>query len=106
MIDDVQLRRYPEAYETLWHQAWMKGVEQAKQGLRATLIVKHPETQVLLVNFDKDIMQLIRETKVMLRLNVAVPESARMVGSRARVDTRSHAVNSYSVTQKLEIGEK
>ena len=29
-------------YETMWHQAWMKGVEKSKAGLRATLIVRHP----------------------------------------------------------------
>jgi hypothetical protein len=33
----------------------------------------------LLVNFDKEIMQLIRETKYMQRFHVPVPESAMMV---------------------------
>ena len=66
-------------FETLWYQAWTRGIERSKAGLRATLIVKHPETKALLVNFDKDIMQLIRESKYMLRLDVEVPESARMV---------------------------
>jgi dynein heavy chain len=72
---------YIVAYEALWHQAWIQGVKQAKQGLRATLIVKDPKTHALLVNFDKDIMQLIREAKYMIRLNLVVPQSALMVGS-------------------------
>ena len=33
----------------------------------------------LLVNFDKSMMQLIRETKHLQRMGVAVPESARQV---------------------------
>ena len=66
-------------YETMWHQAWMKGVEKSKAGLRATLIVRHPGTGKLLVNFDKDIMRLIRESKFMLRLDVEVPTSAKLV---------------------------
>ena len=33
----------------------------------------------MLVNFDKEIMQLIRETKYMQRFGIAVPESAQMV---------------------------
>lgn len=33
----------------------------------------------MLVNFDKSMMQLIRETKYLQRMGVAVPESARQV---------------------------
>ncbi len=33
----------------------------------------------LLVNFDKAMMQLIRETKHLQRMGIAVPESARQV---------------------------
>ena len=33
----------------------------------------------LLVNFDKQIMQLMREAKAMQRMSIAVPENARMV---------------------------
>lgn len=33
----------------------------------------------MLVNFDKSMMQLIRETKHLQRMGVAVPESARQV---------------------------
>ena len=36
----------------------------------------------LLVNFDKDILQLLRETKQMSRLGLLVPESALMVQMR------------------------
>jgi Dynein heavy chain, N-terminal region 1 len=42
-------------------------------------MVQHPESGKLLVNFDKEIMQLIRETKYLQRNGVEVPESARMV---------------------------
>eukprot|EP00762_Andalucia_godoyi_P000483 ANDGO_03248.mRNA.1 Dynein gamma chain len=66
-------------FETLWHYAWMKSIETAKTGLQATLIVRHPETGRLFVNFDHEILQLIRETKWLLRLGVDVPESAKMV---------------------------
>lgn len=66
-------------YETLWHQAWLRSIESSKAGLQATLIVRHPETGKLLVNFDREIMQLMRETKFLQRLGVEVPESAKMV---------------------------
>ena len=47
-------------FETLYHQAWLKGIEQQKAGLQAPLLVRHPETGQLLVNLEKDVMQLIR----------------------------------------------
>jgi len=66
-------------FETLWHQAWIRSIEQCKAGLSAPLLVQHPETGKILVNFDKEIMQLIRETKYMQRFNIPVPEGAQMV---------------------------
>ena len=67
------------AFETLWLQAWIKSIESSKAGLQATLIVRHPETGALLVNFDKEIMQLMREAKYLQRMGIEVPESAKMV---------------------------
>ncbi len=54
-------------------------MEQCKAGLAAPLLVQHPETGRPLVNFDKEVMQLIRETKYMQRFGIDVPESALMV---------------------------
>ena len=66
-------------FETLWHYAWGKSVEAAKAGLQATLIIRHPENGHLYVNFDREILQLIRETKCLQRIGVDVPDSAKMV---------------------------
>lgn len=68
-------------FETLWHQAWVESIEASKAGLQATLIVRHPETGRLLVNFDREIMQLMREAKYLQRMGIegGIPESARMV---------------------------
>ncbi|MEW5318622.1 MAG: hypothetical protein WDW38_009830 [Sanguina aurantia] len=66
-------------FETLWHQAWIRNIDQCKAGLAAPLLVQHPETSRILVNFDKEIMQLVREAKYMQRFNIGIPESAQMV---------------------------
>ena len=66
-------------FETLWHYAWTKSIDSAKAGLNATLIIRHPENDKLYVNFDREIMQLIRETKCLQRIGVEVPDSAKMV---------------------------
>lgn len=67
-------------FETLWHQAWLQSIETCKKGLDASLLVQHPETGNLLVNFDKEIIKLIRETKYLQLCGVQVCARA---GARA-----------------------
>ena len=67
------------AFEYLWQEAWVKSLDQAKAGLQATLIIRHPDDGKLYVNFDKEILQLIREGKCLQRLGVALPEPALLV---------------------------
>jgi dynein heavy chain len=67
------------AYEYLWLQAWVDSVDKAKTGLQATLIIRHPEDGQLYVNFDKEILQLIREAKCLQRMGISIPESAQAV---------------------------
>ena len=66
-------------FETLWHLAWSKSIESSKAGLQATLIIRHPSNGKLYVNFDREILQLIRETKCLIRMDIEVPESAKIV---------------------------
>ncbi|CAM9244386.1 unnamed protein product [Chrysoparadoxa australica] len=66
------------AFEYLWYQAWVQSIEQAKAGLQATLIIRHPDDGKLYVNFDGEILQLIREAKCLDRMGVDIPESAKI----------------------------
>lgn len=67
-------------FEALWHQAWCASISTAKAGLQATLIVENPQNnQKLYANFDPEIVQLIRETKLLQWLGVKVPDEAKMV---------------------------
>lgn len=67
------------AFEYLWYQAWIQSIDTAKAGLQATLIIRHPEDQQLYVNFDQEILQLIREAKCLDRMGIVIPESAKIV---------------------------
>ena len=67
------------AFEYVWYEAWVKSIDTSRAGLNATLIVRHPENNRLLVNFDPELLQLIREAKCLQRLGLQIPESARMV---------------------------
>ncbi|KAI9206840.1 dynein heavy chain and region D6 of dynein motor-domain-containing protein [Polychytrium aggregatum] len=65
-------------FEVLWHKSWFSIVDQAKTGLQATLLVVDPDNN-LFVNFDPQIIQLIKETKYMQRLGLEVPDSVRNI---------------------------
>jgi dynein heavy chain len=66
-------------FEAHWHHAWCKSIVVAKSERQATLIVGHPRTGKLFVNFDREILQLVRETKCLQRIGIEGPESANMV---------------------------
>ena len=92
-------------FETLWQQAWSRSIEMSKAGLHATLLVRHPETGGLLVNFDREIMQLMREAKYLQRIGVEVPDSAKMV--LLQEEKFKHYFNelTYAVSQYEEVME-
>ncbi|KAH9599603.1 Dynein heavy chain [Trypanosoma melophagium] len=65
-------------FEAIWVDAWKRSIESSKSGLNATLLVRHEGR--LLVNFDVEIIQLIKETRaIMLLGDIDVPMSAKMV---------------------------
>lgn len=66
------------AFEFSWYKAWVQSIDEAKTGLQATLIIRHPEDGKLYVNFDQDIFQLIREAKCLNRMGIEIPESAKI----------------------------
>ena len=66
------------AFEFTWMNAWTKSIDQAKTGLQATLIIRHPDDNKLYVNFDRDIFQLIRESKCLDRMGIEIPERAKI----------------------------
>ena len=62
-----------------YYQQWVNEIERSKAALQATLIVRHEENKKLYVNFDLEIMQLIREAKCLDRQGIEIPESARII---------------------------
>ncbi|XP_048253391.1 dynein axonemal heavy chain 5-like isoform X2 [Haliotis rufescens] len=69
-------------FEVLYHRGWIRQVEAAKSGLHASLLVRHPETKELYVNFDSQILTMIRETECMSRLGLEIPPAARTMRAK------------------------
>ncbi|ESO89757.1 hypothetical protein LOTGIDRAFT_192667 [Lottia gigantea] len=67
-------------FEVLYHRGWIRQVEAIKSGLQASLLVQvvHPEStsKELFLNFDPQILSMIRETDCMGRLGLDIPPMA------------------------------
>ena len=63
-------------YEMLYHRAWIRQIEIILSGLHVSLIIKDLDTNEYFINFDPEIMVLIRETECMMRLNLEVTQEA------------------------------
>lgn len=54
-----------------------------QNGLHAPLLVRHPvHTDKLYVNFDHEILEVMREAKELQRMGLAVPEAALLLCSQ------------------------
>lgn len=66
----------------LYHRGWYRAVETARSGLNASLLVRHPETNQLFVNFDPQILELIQEARYLKKMQLDIPESAYLLAKR------------------------
>ncbi|KAI8438603.1 hypothetical protein MSG28_011048 [Choristoneura fumiferana] len=64
-------------YELIYHKAWAENVGQVRLGLIAPLLIRHPVTNLYIVNFNVYIPECIREVEYMWQLGV--PDSAQVV---------------------------
>lgn len=61
--------------QVLYHRGWFRAVETARSGLNASLLVRHPDTGKLFVNFDPQILELLQEAKYLRKLNLEINDS-------------------------------
>ncbi|XP_065523675.1 dynein axonemal heavy chain 5 [Lathamus discolor] len=66
-------------FEVIYHRGWLQQIELTKRGLEASLLVKSPETGELFVNFDPEILTLIRETDCMAHMHLEIPPFASVI---------------------------
>ncbi|EPQ12399.1 Dynein heavy chain 8, axonemal [Myotis brandtii] len=64
-------------FEVVYHTAWTREISQIQYALQATLFVRHPESGKLMVNFDPKILEVVRETKCMIKMKLEVPDQAK-----------------------------
>ncbi|KAM9783262.1 dynein axonemal heavy chain 5-like [Neosynchiropus ocellatus] len=77
-------------FQNIHHQNWMKKVEGARMGLRASLLVRSPQTGALFVNFDPEILTQIREINYMKRIHLEIPPFAAVLHQKQASLKRNH----------------
>ncbi|KAL8448489.1 hypothetical protein Emed_003750 [Eimeria media] len=82
LLKKIEVAETLVEYELRWHQAWVDSVEATMQGLNCSLIARNPQTGKLAVNFDPVVAQLIREAKIMDRMDLEIPDAGRIVFMR------------------------
>ncbi|KAM6102183.1 dynein axonemal heavy chain 5 isoform 6-T6 [Theristicus caerulescens] len=66
-------------FEVIYHRGWLQQIELTKRRLQAPLLVKAPETGELFVNFDPQILTLIRETDCIAHMSLEIPPFASII---------------------------
>ena len=64
-------------FELTYHKTWFKAVEIARSGMNSSLLIRHPESNNFILNFDTQIYELIDETKNFIKLELEIPDAAR-----------------------------
>lgn len=72
-----------QEYENQKVEEWSRDVESSSQAkLKYPLLVRHPQTRCLRVNFDPALEKLLREIKYLRLLNIDVPQSALQISAK------------------------
>lgn len=71
-------------YEHAYYEGWVASLASLRQSLQATVLVQHPVTGRLYVNFDRNIVRLCREVHFLRQLRVDIPEAALAICSHEK----------------------
>ncbi|KAF7401630.1 hypothetical protein HZH68_007450 [Vespula germanica] len=66
-------------YEIIYHKAWYDSCEIVRLALSAPLLVRHPKTNKYCLNFDRFIVEVIRESEHMSRFGLEVPDFIQII---------------------------
>ena len=74
-----RLARVLVEYELVFLQIWTKQIDAARVSLNATVLVRHPDTRELYVNFDKKVLELLRDIQVLQGMGIEMPTQGLLV---------------------------
>ena len=101
-----RLARVLVEYELVFINLWTKQIDGVKTCFNSTVLVKHPDTGELLVNFDPKINEALREIEVMTKMGVKIPLEAKpFIGKRTELREKfDHIDVSYIIAVPRHFG--
>ena len=88
-----RLARVLVEYELVFLQIWTKQIDAARVSLNSTVLVRHPDTGELYVNFDKKVLELLRDVQVLQGMGVEMPtQGLQVYGKKNAILERYDAV--------------
>jgi dynein heavy chain len=93
-----RLARVLVEYELVFLQIWTKQIDAARVSLNATVLVRHPDTKELYVNFDKKVLELLRDIQALQGMGVEMPTQGLLVyGQKNAILERYDAIRVNTV---------
>ena len=74
-----RLARVLVEYELVFLKVWTKQIDAARASLNSTVLVRHPDTRELYVNFDKKVLELLRDIQVLQGMGIEMPTQGLLV---------------------------
>ncbi|CAF1413331.1 unnamed protein product, partial [Adineta ricciae] len=63
-------------YEILFYRNWERSIELIKKGMQSSVFIRHPETKEEYVNFDPQVLEMIKDAQYLSKLGLDIPEVA------------------------------
>jgi dynein heavy chain len=122
-----QLSKVLLSYEILYHRGWLRQVNVVATGIHSSILIRvnrddlsivggtssssvvtstsqtNPE---YLVNFDPNILELIRETQCLARLNLEIPKEAAILAQREEILKKHYQDLTQLVEKNKRLREK
>lgn len=77
-----RLARVLVEYEIVFLNLWTTQLVKAEAGLSATILIREPENNKLLINFDSNIQELLREIEVVEKLGMELSPNAKALKAK------------------------
>ncbi|XP_051812950.1 dynein axonemal heavy chain 5 [Acanthochromis polyacanthus] len=93
-------------FEILHHSNWMTTMEDARVGLKASLLVRSPETGELFVNLDPEVLTQIREVNCMIRMNLEIPPFAALLQLKQDIFIKNYNKLQLMLSENIRVRAK
>ncbi len=93
-------------FEVLHYQYWIKSFDEIFDCLNAPVLLKTNNSQHFYVNFDQILLNVVRESQLMVKLGLSVPESCQKLlldEKRLKLTSKTLQVSCFSISNSTKL---